>query len=69
MFQNDLIIARIVDHPVKRSMLVLPRDTHREKASPNKTPTILKSLSMDIFMCLIHQINLYEVLKLKHNFR
>ena len=69
MFQNDLIIARIVDHPVKRSMLALPRDTHREKASPNETPTILKSLSIDIFMCLIHQINLYEVLKLKHNFR
>ena len=31
MFQNDLIIARIVDHPVKRSMLVLPRDTQKEK--------------------------------------
>ena len=45
------------------------KDTHKEKAFSNKTPRLSKSMNMDIWV-VVRQINfLYEVLKLKQNFR
>ena len=45
------------------------KDTHKEKAPSNKTPMLTKSRNMS-FASLVHQINsLYEVLKVKQNFR
>ena len=45
------------------------KDTHREEAPSNKAWTLSKSINMDIWV-LVQQINfLFEVLKLKQNFR
>ena len=44
------------------------KNTYREKAPSNKTPTLSKSMNLD-FWVVVHQINsLYEVLKLKQIF-
>ena len=44
------------------------KNTYREKAPSNKTPTLSKSMNLD-FWVVVHQINsLYEVLKLKKIF-
>ena len=47
------------------------KDTHMEKAPSNKTQTLSKSMNtVWTFRRLVHQINsLYEILKLKQNFR
>ena len=65
----DLIWENRMKRIVMISVIYYLKDTHREKAPSNKTPTLTKSINMDI-QGLVHQINsLYEILKLKLNFR
>ena len=52
------------------SQLTALNDTHREKASLNNTPMPSKSMNMDIWVVgTLNQFLIFEVLKLKQNFR